>query len=939
MDKADCMQVSQAGKGNASALSSAHNFRKALSESVQYLYFLRFPIIFWLSLPIFAAVDAHSGLNALTRGIFTPPVYYAFGAAEFFVICLGMVSLLTARIVCINGQSRFGTIPPNWIRKSLGKDSEDWVWRTLIISQLPGVYVIYRYHWNAHIEHAVLNSHGPILIEVLWSAVGILSAVAFWSFINAIYYWASCLQPHPGPAPTLLWPRHNRMTPRTLHESDVPFAIKPLLWIFRSIAALGPGYADSNNILFEGHQLATVGALLYWVLYIVLAPITAPTQQRLYTLIVLLVLGAATAIVAWSISRVPSDQNDKKLQKQLIFSFLCVAFIALAAACAAFFSSFFATWIWFEHFPVIAAVAVLLTSLAFMFSGIAFWADRHRIPVLTLSIVVISLLQFIRPRGEHFFNPIARRQIAHAVLPADAFKNYEHIVCHDEQPCPLIIVTASGGGIHAAAWTSVVLTELEKQFAKDQPGFTFHDHLLLLSTVSGGSVGAMPFLREYYASKPFDNSVVPLCDSNTDPKNCASDPTWIGQVRRAAFCSSLGGVGWGLEYGDLLRLLGPELPYVNRITDRSQALEETLQRNLTARSCNPAYGDDRFGDPDSLQQLTLGQMMEDLGGSSQRAIRIPAFSFNSTVAETGGRFLFSNYENGSFGYAAFGVPPAQSWLSDYADGHHLNLDLNLVTAARLSATFPYVSSAARVRGDINISPVQHFIDGGYFDNDGTSTAIEFLEQIFPPSIPESEREDGSARPVTVTPILFIEIRDGSDLMPTASDEQLVWGGCPDQERTWTPSSQLSAPLKGFWNAGHSSITRRNRRELEMLMDDLQNRGVARFRHLVFDYQLAVPANASENPRTDPHRCSHPNEALTDHQAAQPLSWHLTANQEDDIRNSFVQVSECSMHATDWARNYKNEQTNIHWPRSPEVECDEAMSKSEISKNTPGLTQP
>jgi hypothetical protein len=504
------------------------------------------------------------------------------------------------------------------------------------------------------------------------------------------------------------------------------------------------------------------------------------------------------------------------------------------------------------------------------------------------------------------------------------------------------LVTASGGGIHAAAWTSVVLTELEKQFAKDQPGFTFHDHLLLLSTVSGGSVGAMPFLREYYASKPFDNLSVPVCDSNTDPKYCAVDPTWIGQVRRAAFCSSLGGVGWGIEYGDLLRLLAPELPFVDHITDRSQAaLEETLQRNLTAKSCNPAYGDDRFGvSDDGLQQLTLGQMMEDLGGSNQRGIRIPAFSFNSTVAETGGRFLFSNYENGSFGYSAYGVPPAQSWLSDYADGQHLNLDLNLVTAARLSATFPYVSSAARVGGDAKISPVQHFIDGGYFDNDGTSTAIEFLEQIFPPPISASERKDGPAKPAsTAISILFIEIRDGSDLTPTTSDEQLVWGGCSDKERTWTPGSQLTAPLKGFWNAGHSSITRRNRRELEVLMDDLQNREVAKFRHLVFDYQLAVQTKATEGTKKDSGNCSHPNEALADHQAAQPLSWHLTANQEDNIRDSFVQVSQCSMHATDWARNYNNEQPNVRWPRSPEVECDEVMSKGELSENSPNLSRP
>jgi hypothetical protein len=123
------------------------------------------------------------------------------------------------------------------------------------------------------------------------------------------------------------------------------------------------------------------------------------------------------------------------------------------------------------------------------------------------------------------------------------------------------------------------------------------------------------------------------------------------------------------------------------------------------------------------------------------------------------------------------------------------------------------------------------------------------------------------------------------------------------------------------------------------MDDLQNREVAKFRHLVFDYQLAVQTKATEGTKKDSGNCSHPNEALADHQAAQPLSWHLTANQEDNIRDSFVQVSQCSMHATDWARNYNNEQPNVRWPRSPEVECDEVMSKGELSENSPNLSRP
>lgn len=903
---------------------------ESLSESIQYLYFLRFPLFFWLSLAVLALLDANTGLNALTRGIFTPPVYYAFGAAEFFVICLGMVSLLTARIICINGEERFAIRPPRWIRKSLGVDSENWAWSVLIISQVPGVYVLYRYHLNAHREHAVLNFSSSVGIELLWSIVGILSAVAFWRLINALYYWASCLQPHPRRALTLLWPRHDPAGTRMLQTVSAPFAIKPLLLLFRLVGALGPGYAGRSGTLFEGHQLAVVGAGLYLLLYIVLAPITAPTQQTDYTLVVLVFLGFVAAVIGWSIAQVALTNNeDLKLRNRLAASFLILMFVAFAAACATACSPDFASWIWFEHFPVLSAVAVLMTSFAFILCGTAFWADRYRIPVLTLTIVAISILQWIVPRGEHFFSPIQRTQVANVVDPVAAFDHFKHVVCHDEQSCPIIIVTASGGGIHAAAWTSMVLTELEKQFSKDQPGFAFHDHLFLMSTVSGGSIGAMPFLREYYASKPFDSTIVPSCEGTKESVPCKLDPTWIGQVRRAAFCSSLGGVGWGLEYGDLLRLLTPELSISSKITDRSQALEETLQRNLTERSCNPAYGADRFGSSAGLQQLTLAQMMDDLGGTGQRGIRVPAFSFNSTVAETGGRFLFSNYENDHTD-PTFGVATAESWLSDYADGKHSKLDLSLVTAARLSATFPYVSSAARVGGGVDSSPIQHFIDGGYFDNDGTSTAIEFLQQLFPSPKSKAEHQNAVANGVLAAPasvpILFIEIRDGSDLTTRASDEHISWEQSEKRAKAWTPDSQIAAPLRAFWSAGHSSITRRNRRELELLMDDLQNRGVASFRHLVFDYQSPVHYDTNDSPAERVKKCKQTNDESTDHQAAQPLSWHLTANQEDEIQESFFRVSACSTHAVDWARHILNERHDGFPSGSPEVQCDQVLSK-------------
>ena len=58
-------------------------------------------------------------------------------------------------------------------------------------------------------------------------------------------------------------------------------------------------------------------------------------------------------------------------------------------------------------------------------------------------------------------------------------------------------------------------------------------------------------------------------------------------------------------------------------------------------------------------------------------------------------------------------------------------DLSIVTAARLSASFPYVSPAARARDPYTDVPLPlrdsfHFVDGCYYDNFGISSIADSL---------------------------------------------------------------------------------------------------------------------------------------------------------------------------------------------------------------------
>jgi hypothetical protein len=98
---------------------------------------------------------------------------------------------------------------------------------------------------------------------------------------------------------------------------------------------------------------------------------------------------------------------------------------------------------------------------------------------------------------------------------------------------------------------------------------------------------------------------------------------------------------------------------------------------------------------------------------------LPAVVMNATITETGERLLLgttqlrSSLEGGA--------------LVDGIELHTINgekRDVAVVTAARLSASFPYVTPAARSNGP---GPQPHVVDGGYYDNYGMATMVEWLD--------------------------------------------------------------------------------------------------------------------------------------------------------------------------------------------------------------------
>jgi len=95
----------------------------------------------------------------------------------------------------------------------------------------------------------------------------------------------------------------------------------------------------------------------------------------------------------------------------------------------------------------------------------------------------------------------------------------------------------------------------------------------------------------------------------------------------------------------------------------------------------------------------------------------PAALFNSTGVDTGERAVL----------ATVGFDKPRSGRRLLRKLYGTPVDTSLVTAARLSATFPVVSPSARVAG---VWPKRyHFVDGGYYDNYGVATLVEWLEDV------------------------------------------------------------------------------------------------------------------------------------------------------------------------------------------------------------------
>ena len=354
--------------------------------------------------------------------------------------------------------------------------------------------------------------------------------------------------------------------------------------------------------------------------------------------------------------------------------------------------------------PAIGYVLLLLLVINWILSMAAFFLDRFRVPLL-LPVAILCIAGNSALRSDHYYfvqpgvsiktiSPVAVLTAPRRVSP----------VSREHPHGRVVVVATAGGGIQAAAWTARVLTGLQEQLPE------FSNSIAALSAVSGGAVGTMFFVNQYQSRY----------DVEGFPTHWSEDLS--NRVVKDAESSSLDDVAWALVYSDFFRIFFPYLKHSTEdsLIDRGWALEQTWRNraNIQANLSNWRDG-----------------VLEGWR---------PAVIFNSTIAETGEALLLSTSDISP-------GPENQQRPRTFSELYP-NTDLPIVTAVRLAATFPYVTPSARA---VSSKPEYHMVDGGYYDNYGVFTLLNWLDEALV-GIKKGDWPD----------ILFIQIRSfPSDHLP------------------------------------------------------------------------------------------------------------------------------------------------------------------------------
>lgn len=488
--------------------------------------------------------------------------------------------------------------------------------------------------------------------------------------------------------------------------------------------------------------------------------------------------------------------------------------------------------------PALLYLLLYVILLSLLYAGIGFFFDGFRLPSVILTALFIFIWSSAFPpilslfgldRGLYHEYEVKKVPPDNTSIAYPSEILNKTIETRNKKPFA-VLVAADGGGIQAAAWTATVLTGLEKEcratYGTDYQG-ECSKNIRLISSVSGGSVGAMYFLNGYN-------------DAGDLPKD-------LDKIVDKAEMSSLDAVVWGLVYPDFLRTFS--IPY---IMSRGKALEN------------------KWEETDKDEQLNEQTLLE-WSKNVKSGIR-PAMIFNATIVETGERLMIStsgfdeakatcNFDeakrtcNLKEKKNTIGRRTFQDLFKN-CERDNPNYDIKIATAARLSASFPIVTPAAhsniKCKNEYQQSSKYNIVDGGYYDNYGISSLTEWLDEALTGS-----KEQG----LLIPKILVIQIRanyvNKNEFSPIKADTGIFY--------------QVYSPANALMNMRVAGQLAHAENEFQLLRDKWKEKKVD-IETAIFEYK----PEEDENPPLSWHLTKSEKDRLKE-------NWNKVLSGRDDFQ--------------------------------------------------------
>ncbi len=369
----------------------------------------------------------------------------------------------------------------------------------------------------------------------------------------------------------------------------------------------------------------------------------------------------------------------------------------------------------------LAGAAIALIALVSLLMGLSYLSSIARFPItgaavtLLLGWMVWQTYFALSPRRvEAVRAPQTDRGAAHR--PDQLLKKFDDWLAVRQKAdgaafarYPVFIVSAQGGGIYATAASSAFLAAMQDQCPN------FAQHIFAISAVSGGAVGAALFA----ATAPGKLAGAAGCGNWSRTADKDSLSTRSKEVVRKDHLSP----ALALIWPDIARkvFLSPDPAF-----DRSSVLERSFACAFDPPRPWPACGSASGKDGAGLRMPFDGQWRVDAPA--------PALILAATWVETGFRAAFAPFPLHAISDGTLdSFYKSKDGKGDFAtQGIDINPSLSLIEAAFVSARFPgIVPSWRQYAQQIGRTDQKlwNFVDGGYVDNSGATTAHELYEAL------------------------------------------------------------------------------------------------------------------------------------------------------------------------------------------------------------------